>query len=479
MENLDLAAYAARMNGILRSARWSSIGALVRVGIGLVAAAVTLKAQHQHGAHSGPPADPSRPMPAQHAAPGHPQPAGHAKPAAFAGIPHTRDASGTAWQPDATPMHALMRTSPGGEWQHMAHYNVFLGYDRQSGPRGGEQFNSLNWLMLMASRGDADQDLTLRGMFTLEPWTTSARGYPLLFQSGEAYHGEPLVDRQHPHDFFMEVAARYRRTIADEAVGSIYVAPAGEPALGPPAFPHRMSAMDNPTAPTSHHWIDSTHISFGVLTAGIARKTWQLEGSWFNGREPDEDRWDLEKPNLDSYAGRFTWNPGPAWSAQISRGFLKSPEELHPHDPLYRTTASLMHVSKSSGESHVATTAAWGRNDTHDARTNAFLLETTYMTTNGSVFARAEQVEKLGSELELLPPEKKIRVKQLTVGATRELVRDRPYQLAAGGALTYTFTPGGAFGRSTRATSNLDEIYGRHPIGVWIFLRLRPALMRH
>lgn len=204
-------------------------------------------------------------------------------------------------------------------------------------PRGDDQFNSINWVMLMATRASASDELSFRTMLSLEPWSVTKRGYPLLLQSGEAYHGRPLVDRQHPHDLFMELAARYRHAFSERNAVSLYVAPAGEPALGPPTFPHRMSAMDNPAAPVSHHWLDSSHISFGVVTAGIIRDKWQLEGSWFNGREPDEDRWDIEHPNLDSYSGRFTWNPTGAWSAQISHGYMKSPEELHPHEHVRRT----------------------------------------------------------------------------------------------------------------------------------------------
>ncbi len=384
---------------------------------------------------------------------------------AFAGIPSSRDASGTAWQPDDTPMHAQHFMA--GDWTLMAHYNAFLSYDHQSGPRGDDQLNSTNWFMLMATKADADNELTLRGMLSLEPATTTDRGYPLLFQSGEAYNGRPLVDRQHPHDLFMELAARYRHRVSDGNVVSLYVAPSGEPALGPPAFPHRMSAMDNPAAPISHHWLDSSHISFGVLTAGWIHDKWQLEGSWFNGREPDQNRWDIEHPKLDSYSGRFTWNPTPAWSAQVSYGYMKSPEELHPEDPVRRTTVSVMNLTKLSGERNVATTVAWGRNDEHGF-SGAYLVESDFMTHSFSIFGRAEYVEKTGDELALLPSDRIIPVKQFSVGATRELVRGKPYQLALGGSVSYSIKP-----------DDLDQLYGKHPLGYWIFLRLRPAAMEH
>lgn len=383
----------------------------------------------------------------------------------FGGVADTQEASGTAWQPAATPMHAhhLMK----GDWRLMSHYNVFLAYDDQSGARGDQQFNSVNWLMLMASKRSHQNEMSFRGMFSLEPWTTSKRGYPLLFQSGEAYQGQPLIDRQHPHDFFMELSARYRRVVADETVLSLYAAPSGEPALGPPAFPHRMSAMDNPAAPISHHWLDSTHISFGVLTLGVARKTWQVEGSWFNGREPDDSRWDIEAPKIDSYAGRLTWNPTEEISAQVSHGYLKSPEELHPEEHVRRTTASIIHLMKLEGKTHIASTVAWGRNNGH-AATDAFLFEPSYMTENYSVFARAEYVEKTGEELGLPSEDEKFGVKQFSLGATRELWRNRPSQLALGVSATYSVAP-----------STLNSVYGEHPIGFWIFVRFRPAAMEH
>lgn len=392
-------------------------------------------------------------------------PMGHEMKMEFGPLPDTQEASGTAWQPAATPMHA--HHSMIGDWQMMTHYNVFLSSDHQSGPRGGDQFNSVNWLMLMATRRTGDNELAFRGMFSAEPWTTTGRGYPLLFQSGEAYRGEPLIDRQHPHDFFMELSGRYRRLLTNETVLTFYVAPSGEPALGPPAFPHRQSAMDNPAAPISHHWLDSTHIAFGVLTVGIARKTWQVEGSWFRGREPDDDRWDIERPELDSYSGRFTWNPSAEWSAQISHGYLKEPEELHPGENVRRTTVSVMNHAKLSDGRHLATTMAWGRNGGQTA-TGAFLVESNLMLDKYTIFARAEYVEKTGEELGLLPDDRIIAIKQLTLGASRELVTRRPYQLALGASLTYSFKPG-----------DLDALYGRNPFGLWVFLRLRPAAMEH
>src|SRR5438034_1250462 len=204
------------------------------------------------------------------------------------GIPETRMGSGTSWLPDASPMHAAHVTL--GDWTLMVHGKGFFQYDWQGGSRGSNQLGIVNWAMAMASRPLGGGQLQLRGMVSAEPWTIGSRGYPLLVQSGESYQGAPLHDRQHPHDLFMELAALYERPVARHFALSLYLAPVGEPAVGPVAFPHRPSAADDPLAPISHHWQDGTHITFGVVTAGVFTRSAKLEASWFNGREPDEIR---------------------------------------------------------------------------------------------------------------------------------------------------------------------------------------------
>ena len=240
------------------------------------------------------------------------------------GISMDRMGSGTSWIPDAVTLPS--RHTMAGSWEIMLHGFVFLQYDKQSGPRGDDQFGSLNWGMLMASRPLAGGRFQTRMMLSLDPATVCNRGYPLLLQTGETYRGQPLYDRQHPHDFWMEVGALYERELTSSLAWSLYVAPSGEPALSPVAFMHRPSAMDDPVAPLGHHWQDATHISFGVLTAGLFGRKWKLEGSLFNGREPNEKRWDFDRMRLDSYSGRVTVNPDSQWSLALGYGFLKSPE---------------------------------------------------------------------------------------------------------------------------------------------------------
>ena len=385
----------------------------------------------------------------------------------FAGSPHTREASGTAWQPDSTPLHAYhMKLA---DWSVMTHFNAFFAYDKQWGRRGDDQFNSMNWFMLMASRPIGDGELMLRAMLSLEPATATSHGYPLLFQSGEAFHGRPLVDRQHPHDLFMEMAARYRYPLGEKTALSLYLAPAGEPALGPAAFMHRASAAENPASPISHHWQDSTHISFGVATLGLSCDKFQLEGSIFNGREPDEDRWDIDSLQLDSYAARLSYNPTPNWSTQVSYGYLQSPEELHPGESLRRTTASVSYNRPLADGGNWATSLIWGHNDSTGLGTNAALLESNLnLAGKNTIFGRAEYVQKTGGDLVVPNERKKYGITQLTLGASHELTPGRPYSVALGASVTYTFKP-----------SSLDDFYGDNPVGLWVFFRIRPSEMQH
>ncbi len=253
--------------------------------------------------------------------------------------PASSEGSGTARLPGFEGgMHGLH--IPAGDWMLMAHGYVTLDYTDHKGPRGAELLYSTSMLMLSGERRFTGGRLQLRSMMSLEP-TMSARGYPNLFATGETADGQPLVDRQHPHDLFMELTARLDIDVGEKASVFLYGGPVGEPALGPSAFMHRGSAANNPEPPITHHWFDSTHITYGVVTAGLATPHWQLEGSAFRGREPDEDRWDIETPRLDSWAVRASWSPTPNWLAQVSHGFLKAPEGVHAGENEYRTTASV------------------------------------------------------------------------------------------------------------------------------------------
>src|SRR2546429_2047967 len=258
------------------------------------------------------------------------------------GIPETRTGSGTSWLPDASPMHAANYLL--GRWTLMLHGRGFFQYDWQGGSRGNNQLGIVNWGMAAASRPLGGGQLQLRAMLSAEPWSIGSRGYPLLVQSGESYQGAPLHDRQHPHDLFMEFAALYERPVARNLGLSLYLAPVGEPAVGPVAFPHRPSAADDPVAPISHHWQDGTHITFGVVTAGGFSRRAQPAGSWVNGRGPGAPPTPVRyaRRRLDSYGARLTVNPGPPWSLSTWYAYLKSPEALNPDESLHRIGASAL-----------------------------------------------------------------------------------------------------------------------------------------
>ena len=386
-------------------------------------------------------------------------------------IEETREASGTAWQPDSTPMFMWHAMTHG--WMLGLHTNSFVGYTKDRGPRGDGQFLSINWIMGMARHPVGTGDLTLRAMFSAEPATLPKDGYPLLLQTGESYQGEPLHDRQHPHDLFMELAARYRQPLGSSVGIELYAAPVGEPAIGPAAFPHRFTAMVDPLAPLGHHWFDSTHITFGVVTAGLFTKRVKLEGSYFNGREPDEHRWDFDFRQPDSVAGRLSVNPTRDLSAQVSYARLDSPEQLEPAVSIQRATASLAFNRKlADGESDVAVLAAFGRNDPSSGpTTQAGLVEGTVMLADThSLFARVEALTKTGRDL-VLPvdlADRKFTVASVSAGYVYDF-----HQLGA-------IVPGlGVVGTLDVVGRDLRPFYDtRTPVGGIVFLRIRPPVMR-
>ena len=315
-------------------------------------------------------------------------------------LPMSRNGSGTAWLPDAAPMYGNMYHSK--KWMYMLHYNLFLRYTNQDfsnkGSRGGTKIDAPNWLMFMGQRKVGNNGLFhFNTMLSLDAVTMGGSGYPLLFQSGEVYKGEPLVDRQHPHDLFSEMSVSYAHAFSKNADVFFYAAYPGEPALGPVAFMHRPSALYNPDAPLSHHWVDATHITFGVTTLGVRLGKFKIEGSSFTGREPNEKRFDFDNPRFDSRSGRLSYNPSKNWALQLSHGFIKSPEELHAGEDINRTTAS---ATYSNGSFNAI--ALWGMNkvNDHDGE-NAFLLEGSWRKNKLALHGRYEFVQKSVEELNL------------------------------------------------------------------------------
>jgi len=395
------------------------------------------------------------------------------------GVSMERMGSGTTWIPDAVTLPSRRRML--GDWMIMAHGFIFAQYDKQSGERGDDQFGSLNWGMLMATHDFAGGRFQARTMLSLDPLTVTERGYPLLLQTGESYGGQPLHDRQHPHDFWMELGALYQREITRTLAWSVYAAPSGEPALGPVAFMHRPSAMDNPAAPLTHHWQDATHVSFGVITGGIYSRKWQLETSVFNGREPDDNRWNFDPIKLDSYSGRVTVNPNAHWSLAGGYGYLKSPEALNPDESMHRVTASVLHGARLGTDGQWASTFIWGANkhSTQPGWSNGFLAESeAILDKHNTLFGRTEIVQKSAGDLVIdnpvtlrngavlpgFPASQRFNVGALQLGYIRELGRSHWATIGLGAAGTLNFVP-----------AALEPYYGsRNPTGLFVFLRMRP-----
>jgi hypothetical protein len=276
-----------------------------------------------------------------------------------AGIFLTGQSSGTGYQPSAWPMPMLMNRI--GDWHLMWMGQAYLISTQQSGPRGGDKIYSSNWGMLGAVRRLGQGSMMLRTMVSLDPLTVTNRQYPLLFQTGETAYGRPIVDGQHPHELIMELSAQYAHPMGQCGVVNVYYAPVGDVALGPVAYPHRASAMELPQATLSHHWQDSTHIANNVLTTGLSYGPIRVEASGFYGREPLENRWNLDWGGMDSWSGRVSVFPAPRWMAQVSAGRLKRPEQTHPDD-IVRATASVQYVVPRAAGTSWATSLIWARN---------------------------------------------------------------------------------------------------------------------
>ena len=421
--------------------------------------------QDERGSTADPHAGMHHPLPpAESPESAHPD---HAMTGALGSYPMTRESSGTAWQPDASEHMGIMRHK--GDWMLMGHGVLNLVYDHQSGPRGDDKFFATGMLMGMARRPVGDGTLQFRAALSPDP-LMGKRGYPLLLASGETADGEEhLVDRQHPHDFVMELSASVSQKIGPKSSLFLYAGLPGEPAFGPPAFMHREAILDSPEAPISHHWLDSTHITFGVLTAGVVHDRLKVEISRFNGREPDQYRWNIETAPLDSTAVRISFNPTRALSLQGSWGKFKSPEQLEPGVDQKRWSASALWAEEVAPGWKLAGTLAWGRKsfkDHHDGWKNddAFVAEASLKRGAWTAFARGEITENrelLESEADEHGPA--FRVGKLSAGAVRDFRVGEGLSLGVGGLVGVSFVPNG-----------LREAYGSaSPIGAMGFVRLR------
>jgi hypothetical protein len=347
-----------------------------------------------------------------------------------------------------------------GGWMVMLHGYLSAQYTDFSGPRGDDKLYSTSMFMLTGERQTDWGRIELKSMFSLEP-TMAEDGYPSLFTTGETAHGAPLVDRQHPHDLFMELAARVDVNIAPGTSVFLYGGPVGEPALGPSAFMHRRSAENNPEPPITHHWFDSTHITYGVVTAGFSNHLWQLEASAFRGAEPDENRWNIETPKLDSWSVRATLNPSHNWALQASYGELHQPEAAHPGEDEHRFTMSANYANTHG----LSAMLAFSAKDRVPGRTlTAWLGEANWdFSKHDSLFGRVENV----ANDELFPAETDalhdvpFRVTKFEAGYARHFTLAGPLSLTLG-----------ASGSAYAKPSALDPYYGDSPLGYTLFAKV-------
>jgi len=380
--------------------------------------------------------------------------------------PSPHAGSGTSWQPASVPGYFWMTSR--GHWDLMAHGVLFLTYNQQGGPRGAGKAESVNVLMLMEQHKLGKGTLLLRQMFSAESLTSPHPGFPQLFQTGETYHGQPLVDHQHPHNVFAELSAYYSRPITEKISWLLYGGPSAEPALGPVTYIHRASAAELPAAPLSHHLQDSTHTSFGVVTTGVMIDRFKFEGSVFNGREPNEERWSIQLGALDSWSARAWVAPARNWTAQYSYGRLLHPEAAEPGNEK-RQSASVEY-NRPFAEGNWATSLIWGRKhkDETGINLNSYLLESTVnFKRSNYAYTRLELVDK--DELfPQAPVHPAYRIGAYTFGGVRDLVQSHSWQLGLGADITFNTKP-----------AVLDSTYGMNPVSFRIFLRVRPGLTEH
>lgn len=351
------------------------------------------------------------------------------------------------------------------QWMLMLHGYGQLAYDEQGGKRGATKTFSSNMVMLIGTHPLGRGTFGFRSMVSLEPLTIGKNGYPLLLQSGETADGRtPLIDRQHPHDLMMELAATLSLRLSEHSSAFAYFGLPGEPALGPPVYMHRFSGEEFPVAPITHHWLDSSHITYGAATLGVVRKNLKLEGSVFNGRESDQFRYDIESPNFDSYAFRLSWNPQANLALQMSFGHLRSPEQLEPEVSQNRLAASALYNKPREG-GNWQTLFAWGRNIDKPGRIlDAFLVESALAVRPRHTFLlRAERVEKdvlfqAGDPLAGMS----FTVREGSLGYIYDVLNGRRFKAGLGGLAMVSIVPGAA-----------KPSYGGTPLSGIVFLRLR------
>jgi hypothetical protein len=392
-------------------------------------------------------------------------------------LPMNRNGSGTSWQPDNTPVYAWMQHA--GKWHFMEQGSVFIRYTAQNfnnpNKRGASGFSAPNWAMFMAQRQIQNNGLlSVNVMLSADRLTEGGNGYPLLFQSGETWNSQPLADRQHPHDVLMGLSLGYTQRITGNVDVYGSVGYPSEPAVGPTAFMHRISAFNNPDAPLGHHWQDATHITYGVGTVGFRYKIAKVEGSVYTGKEPDEDRVTPDNPLFDSYSYRVSVNPTKSLALQFSQGFIKSPEVLHPEENIIRTTASVQNVAILSPRAYIASSVIYGLNteiqpDEKNINLHSVLIESDFNVRRFAIYGRFETIKKLFSQLALPGGSNNLSftLNSITLGTSFRMFSLGTMDVKVGGHFTASIYPQG-----------LNIFYGRTALSGQVYIRMSPQLMR-
>jgi hypothetical protein len=389
----------------------------------------------------------------------------------FSAVPASAQTDGNADLAVQAPPphdHAAATAPPGRRWEFAWDGVLFTTFNHQGGRRGARDVRAQNWLMLMASRPLGPGSVSLRGMVSAEPLTVGAAGYAHLFQLGETYRALPVTDRQHPHDLLMQLEARWT-VLLGQAELSLSGGPVGSPAFGPVAFPHRLSASENPAAPLTHHTFDSTHIAMGTVTGGVRWGSVMLEGSLFRGLEPDEHRYDLESGALDSRAGRLTWRPGRGFEFQLSRAHVHQPERLEPGNQK-RTNGSISWAHRRPDGSLTAISLMAGRVSRTYTWTGAVVAEGVHWIGKQAVYGRFEgtgiETEHLLFPTFVHPPhpgEFVDSLHALTMGGVRRIMSSGGIDAVVGGDVTLYRVP-----------ARLRPTHGERPTSLHVFVRIRP-----
>lgn len=388
-------------------------------------------------------------------------------------LPPQRNGSGTSWHPDESRNHAVIKYR--GRWAYLMMWNMFPRYTFQNfnnqGMRGDRAMGAPNWFALRSTSERNEKNLFTWGfMISLDPVTEGNEGYPLLFQTGEAFRSAPLVDRQHPHDGLSSIYMGYTRRISNDLDISFYGAPVGEPALGPPVYMQRPSALYLADAPLSHHAQDGTHTVFGVLTTGVRTGKFKSEFSWFNGSEPDERRWIPDELRLNSFSGRISYNPTHRHALQVSAGHLNSPEALHPGEDVEKFSASLLGSRVAAFSNYFDYALVYGLNRKQGLLLSSYLAEASFKVFRINFAARIEQVEKTADELVITSfDENRIfDVRHFTFAPSYDIVR-----------MNNSIIAGGVAFQIYHVDHDLKRFYGDSPMGFQIFLRFHPKPIEH